>query len=102
MAKADMKKIVDALWKSPSRQNWTLFVKALPKSGLRYYKVVFQKGKIKRVTDLVEDYAQLYDAKQKPILRIPIYEKDGKKITGATYYMKGLLTINKVDEWIRE
>ena len=99
--KADINKIADTLWKSPSRENWAAFVKALPNSGLKYYKVVFQKGKIKRVQDLVEDYAQLYDAKQKPAVRIPIYGKDGKKITGATYYMKGLLTINKADEWIK-
>ena len=98
---ADIKEIADALWKSPIKANWDKFVKALPKSGLKYYKVVYQKGKIKRVGDLVDDYAQLYDAKQKPVVRIPIYEKVGKKITGATYYMKGLLTINKVDEWIK-
>ena len=101
MAKVDMNKIADTLWKSPTKGNWLAFVKALPKSGLKYYKVVFQKGKIKKVQDLVDDYAQLYDAKQKPAVRIPIYEKDGQKITGATYYMKGLLTINKADEWIK-
>lgn len=103
MAKVDIKKIADTLWKAPSKENWSTFVKALPKSGLKYYKVIFaNEGKLKKVQELTKSHAQLYDAKQKPVVRIPIFEKDRGKIMGATYYMKGLLTINKVDDWIRE
>ncbi len=100
MPKTDIGEIAGALWKAPVKANWEKFVKALPKSGLKYYRVVFKKGKIKRIGDIVEDYAELYDAKQKLVTKIPIYEKVGNKVTGATYYMKGLLTINKVEEWI--
>lgn len=101
MANSEMEKIVEALWKAPTKENWGKFVKALPKSKLKYYKVVFKKGKIKHVEDLVHDYAELYDAKQKLVTKIPIYQKNAGKIDGATYFMKGLLTINKVEEWIK-
>ncbi len=102
MAKVDIKEITDTLWEEPSEANWKRFAKALPKSNLRYYKVVYQNGgKLNRAQDLTKSYAELYDPKQKLVLRIPIFEKSGRKITGATYYMKGLLTINRPDEWIK-
>jgi hypothetical protein len=101
MPKSDIEAIVEALWKAPTKENWGKFVKALPKSKLKYYKVVFKKGKIKRVGDLVHDYAELYDAKEKLVTKIPIYQKNSGKIDGATYFMKGLLTLNRVDEWIK-
>ena len=94
--------IADALWKDESEKNWKEFAKALPKSGLKYYRVVFLKEeKLKKAQDLTKSYAELYDAKEKLVAKIPIFEKKGKKIEGATYYMKGLLTINKVEEWVR-
>jgi hypothetical protein len=102
MAKANIKEIADTLWKKPSRENWLIFARALPKSGLKYYKVVYSNGgKLRKAQELVKSYAQLYDGRERPVIRIPIFEKDGSKILGATYYMKGLLTINKVDEWIK-
>ncbi len=102
MAKTGIKEIADTLWKKPSKENWAIFVKALPKSGLKYYKVVFSNaGKLKKAQELTKSYAQLYDAHEKLITKIPIFEKDGNRITGATYYMRGLLAINKVDEWIK-
>jgi hypothetical protein len=100
MAKADMQAIVDALWKEQSEEHWKAFVKVLPRSGLRYYKVVYPRGKLQRAQDLTKAYAQLYDSRQKPIVKIPIFERKGGKVVGATYYMKGLLTVNKADEWV--
>ena len=91
------------MFKEPSEKNWQAFAEALPKSGLKYYRVVFQKDqKLKKAEDLTESYAELYDAKEKLVLKIPIFKKEGKKIEGATYYMKGLLTINKVDKWLKK
>ena len=93
--------IASLLWKEQSGRNWKMFAKALKGSGLKYYKVVYQKGKLKRAQDLTKSYTELYDVKQRLVTKIPIFEKKGGKIVGATYYMKGLLTINKVDEWIK-
>ncbi len=100
MAKADIQDIVDALWKDQSEGHWKAFVKALPRSGLKYYKVVYPNGKLQRAQDLRKAYAQLYDSKQRPIVKIPIFEKKSGTVVGATYYMNGLLTVNKADEWI--
>jgi len=101
MAKDKISDVAGLLWKTPSEKNWQAFVKALKGSGLKYYRVVYQKGKLRRAQDLLKSYAELYDAKQKLATKIPIFEKKNGKIVGATYYMKGLLTINKVDEWIQ-
>ncbi|MCL5099878.1 MAG: hypothetical protein M1158_02020 [Candidatus Marsarchaeota archaeon] len=101
MAKANLQAAVDALWEKPSEENWKKFAKTLPMSGLKYYKVVYQKGKLQRAQDLTKSYAQLYDSKQRPVLRVPIFEKRNGKVTGATYYIKGLLAVNKPDEWIK-
>ncbi len=99
--KSDIEKAVEALWKEQSEENWKAFAKALPKSGMKYYKVVYQKGKLTKAQDLTKSYAELYDAKQKPTAKIPIFMRKGGKIEGATYYMKGLLTINRAEEWIK-
>lgn len=99
--KSGIEKAVEALWKEQSEENWKAFAKALPKSGLKYYKVIYQKGKLTKAQDLTKSYAELYDSKQKPATKIPISMRKKGKIEGATYYMKGLLTINKADEWIK-
>ncbi len=102
MPEPTIKATVDALWKEPGKGNWERFAKALPKSGLMYYRVVYENGgKLNRAQDLTKSYAELYDSKQKVVIKIPIFEKEGRKITGATYYMKGLRTINRPEEWIR-
>ncbi len=96
-----MEGIAEELWKSPTGSNWEKFSKVLPKSGLKYYRVVYQKKKLQKAEDLTKSYAELYDSKQKLVVKIPIFERKGAKAVGATHYLKGLLTINKVDEWIR-
>lgn len=98
----DIKKIAERLFEEESEDNWKAFAKALPKSGLKYYKVVFQKGaKLKRAEDLTTSYAELYDARERLVTKIPIFMKKDGEIEGATYYMKGLLTINKPETWIK-
>ncbi len=96
-----IEKAVAALWKKPSEENWKAFAKAMPRSGLRYYRVFYGGDKLKRAQDLKKYYAELYDTKQRLVTKIPIYKTANEKISGATYYMKGLLTINKITEWIK-
>ncbi len=92
---SSIEEIIEELWKNPSEKNWEAFAKKLPKSGLKYYRVVYPKGKIKRVEDLKKAYAELYDAKEKFVAKVPVYKKNGK-MAGATYYLKGLSSINYI------
>jgi hypothetical protein len=102
MAKTGISEIADTLWKEPSEANWKRFAKALPKSGIVYYRAVYQNGgKLNRAQDLTKSYVELYDSKEKLVAKVPIFKRDGGKITGATYYMKGLLTVNRPEEWVK-
>lgn len=92
MASEKIMKIVEMLNNDPSEKNWELFEKELPKSGIKYYRVVYTS--LKNKDDLRRSYAELFDAKGKLVGRVPIFKK-GKKIEGATIYLKGLLNINK-------
>ena len=88
--------IAERLWDSSSEENWLEFAKALKNSKARYYKVVFgNKGKLTKVQELTKSYAQIYDAKHNPMAKIPIFKTKGKKIEGATIYMKGLEVSNR-------
>lgn len=91
-----IEEIAAVLWKDPSEKNWELFAKSWRKSGVKYYMARFEKGKLKRMQDLRQSYVQLYDAKFKPVTRIPIFMNKNKKIIGATIYLKGLLVANLV------
>ncbi len=90
-----MKKVVEALNEEQSKENWEKFRKALGKSGMKYYLVKFDKGKVNQLEDLRKAYAELYDLKQKLVYKIPIVMSNGKKIRGTTIYLKGLLNLNK-------
>ncbi len=89
-----MENIIDRLNKEPSEENWEEFAKVLPKSGIKYYRVVYMKGSIKNAEDLTKSYAELFDEKGNLVTKVPIFKK-GKKIEGALYYLKGLNNINK-------
>jgi len=87
-------KIADALQKEPNETNWERFAKALKKSGIKYYRIVYVS--LKNAEDLTKSYAELFDAKGKLVTKVPIFKRsNGKKIEGATIYLKGLLNINK-------
>ena len=84
------------LWKEQSKKNWEAFAKALDKSPIEYYKVIFaNEGKLNKMQDLTKSYAELYDAKYKIVTKVPIFKWDGKKIRGATVYLMGLQVLNK-------
>jgi len=87
-------KIADLLQKEPNEANWGKFAKALKKSGIKYYRIVYVT--LKNAEDLTKSYAELFDVKGKLVTKIPIFKKsDGKKVEGATIYLKGLFNINK-------
>jgi len=87
-------KIADALQKEPNETNWERFAKALKKSGIKYYRIVYVS--LKNAEDLTKSYAALFDAKGKLVTKVPIFKRsNGKKVEGATIYLKGLLNINK-------
>jgi len=87
-------KIADALQKEPNETNWEKFAKALKKSGIKYYRIVYVS--LKNAEDLTKSYAELFDAKGKLVTKVPIFNRGkGKKVEGATIYLKGLLNINK-------
>ena len=87
-------KIADMLQKEPNETNWERFAKALKKSGIKYYRIVYVS--LKNAEDLTKSYAELFDAKGKLVTKVPIFKRsNGKKVEGATIYLKGLLNINK-------
>ena len=87
-------KIADMLQKEPNETNWEKFAKALKKSGIKYYRIVYVS--LKNAEDLTKSYAELFDAKGKLVTKVPIFKRDsGKKVEGATIHLKGLLNINK-------
>ena len=86
---------VAALNKSQSKGNWEKFGNALKTSRLSYYLIKFDKGKVNQLEDLRKAHAELYDSKQKLQYKVPIVMNNGKKIKGATIYLKGLLNLNK-------
>jgi len=87
-------KIADLLKKEPNEANWEKFAKAIKKSGVKYYRIVYVS--LKNAEDLTKSYAELFDAKGKLVTKVPIFKRgNGKKVEGATIYLKGLLNINK-------
>lgn len=88
--------IASDLRKSPTKQNWERFSKALKGSGLKYYRITFEKGgKLNKAQDLTKSYAELFDAKEKMVTKVPIFMKEGKKVVGSTIYLMGLIGINR-------
>ncbi|MDE1768100.1 MAG: hypothetical protein KGH64_00425 [Candidatus Micrarchaeota archaeon] len=92
---AGIKDIMGALNKEQSKANWEKFGKAVKSSGLKYYHIEFDKSKVNELEDLRKAHADLYDSKEKLVYKIPIIMENGKKIRGATIYLKGLLNLNK-------
>lgn len=92
---AGMKDVVETLKDEQSKANWEKFGKALKTSGLKYYLVRFDKARVNKLEDLRKAYAELYDSEQRLAYKIPITMNNGKKIRGATIYLKGMLNLNK-------
>lgn len=95
MANARLNEAAERLWKAPSEKNWKSFGAAIKRGKVKYYNVVFSKGKLAKTDDLREAYVELYDAKERQVAKAPVYVSKGKGVEGATIYLKGLLNINK-------
>lgn len=91
----ELKTIESRLWKDPSEKAWASFAATKDRAGARYYKVFYEKGKLANKEDLRDSYVQLFDSKERPIMKVPVYLQENGKIRGATIYLKGLLNINK-------
>lgn len=92
-----MKNIEDIavkLRKTPNENNWKVFAAELKKSDVIYYKIVFGKGKLGNTQDLKKSYVVLYGKKKEKLAEVPIFMGTGKKIEGATIYLKGLSILN--------
>lgn len=87
--------IINALNRDPSKANWEKFSKTCKGSGIKYYSIRFSKAKVSRLEDLRKAYADLYDAKENLAYTVPIIMFEGKRIRGATVYLKGLNNLNK-------
>jgi hypothetical protein len=93
--KNGIQEISDELWENPEEKNWKLLSASLKKSGIAYYRTVYNKGKLKNTQDLKKSYAELYDSKAKLVTKVPLFMKKGKEMRGATIYLKGLQINNK-------
>jgi len=91
-----MNAIVEELWKDPQTRNWERLSSAIDKSDIKYYKVFYEKdNKLRNVDDLKDSYIQIYSANMKSVYKVPLFKKEGRKIRGATIYLKKLLNLNK-------
>ncbi len=97
MAVKKISEMADTLWKEPSRANWKKFDAVLKKSGIKYYSVKFEDGKLNKKSDLLRSYVELFDSKEKFVAKVPVFEREGKKIEGATINLIGLSILNKVE-----
>ena len=89
--------VAETLCQTPTTKNWEAFGKALKASKAKYYRVFFSGKELKGTQDLTSSYAELYDARETPLARVPIYLKEGKRVEGATIFLKGLRNVNRVD-----
>ena len=96
MKNENFREIAEKLWKDQSDKNWNEFAKSLKKGNAKYYKVFFEKNKLKKVEDLKTSFAEIYDAKYRPLTRVPVFKGKGKNMEGATIYLKGLQVNNRV------
>ncbi len=95
MVQSKVDKAVEALWKSPNDKSWEAFHYALKGSGVVYYRVAYQNGgKLDRIQDIKKSFVELFDAKYRPVAKVPLFMNKGKSITGATKYLIGLKVIN--------
>lgn len=92
MAKTNAKQKVDkmaALLKDQSEKNWETFPAQAKKDKAKYYYIYYPSG-LKTKNDLSSAYAVIYDAKAKPLYKVPIIKRVKGGIEGATIYFKGL------------
>lgn len=95
-------KMSDALWESPSKENWERFSKVLKssiKSGsIKYYRAVSKGGKPADGKDIKGSCAELLDQKERLVVKVPMFMISKGKTTDATAYLKGLSDIREKEK----
>ena len=86
---------IEELKKKPDRRSWERFYANLKKSRIKQYRVIYKSGKLKNRQDLYASFVELFDASGKLIAVVPLFEKNGRKVRGATKYLVGLSNINR-------
>ena len=94
---ATIKEIVENLNENPTEANWEALSKVMKKGGAKYYRIFYPSGSGGK-SGRAQTYAVLYDAKYRSMFRVPIYDRSGKKLGGATEYLKELALNTKVGE----
>jgi hypothetical protein len=94
--KNNLDNAINLLNSDPNENNWKAFSNVRKKNDVKYYKIVYS-GKLHGISGLKTSYAELYNSRYKLIGKVPIMIKNGKEISGATIYLKGLSILNKVD-----
>ena len=87
--KSKIDPIVEALSKNPTKENWSKMERKLKKDKARMYYISYPSG-LRSKMNLKEAYAIIYDAKAKPLYKLPILMKGKTGIEGATYLLKEL------------
>jgi hypothetical protein len=80
--------VIAGLKANPSEENWKKARVKILKEGKYYY--AFYPNGIKGSMSLKGAYAVIYDGRMKSLYNIPVIKTVGKRIEGATIYLKGL------------
>ncbi len=80
--------VIDALNSNPSRENWKAAQKRIQKEGKYYY--VFYPTALKGKQSLFDAHIVIYDKAYRQLYKVPVMQKEGGKVDGSTYYLKGL------------
>jgi hypothetical protein len=80
--------IIAELKANPSEENWKKASAKILKEGKYYY--AFYPNGIQGSMSLKGAYAVIYDGRMRSLYNIPVTKRVGKRIEGATVYLKGL------------
>lgn len=82
--------ICSALKENPTLNIWLEFAAELKNTNIKYYIITYTKGNLDTEQDLTRSYSTLYDEMGRAITSIPIYIKEGIRVRGALFFLKGL------------
>lgn len=88
MAKSEKMDIIAKLNADPTKANWEAARKKLLDEG-RYYYVFFPNG-MKGKSSLFDANVVIYNKAGKQLYKVPVYQKEGRGVRGATIHLKGL------------
>ena len=80
--------IIAELKANPTEENWKKASAKILKEGKYYY--AFYPNGIQGSMSLKGAYAVIYDGRMRSLYNVPVIKRAGKRIEGATAYLKGL------------